>query len=198
MLDSGAASAADTYSATCGAELSLRSRRQQPDDGRQDRPDIGDVLASIDIPDPFDIQVLCDRIAAQRGRPLHLHSVPGVSGTDAPCGVWIATEKADHIFHEAATSPLHQDHIILHEIGHMLLGHRSILDGVQADGGGLFPDIDPATVVSLLTRASYGTEDERDAERLAGLIAGRAAASRSSKTPRSSVLRRLGDALSDS
>jgi hypothetical protein len=178
--------------------LPLRSRSQQPGDGRQDRPDIGEVLASIGIPDPpFDVRVLCDRIAAQRGRPLHLHSVPGISGTDAPCGVWIATEKADHIFHEAATSPLHQNHIILHEIAHMLLGHRSILNGVQADSGGLFPDIDPATVVSLLTRASYGTEDERDAERLAGLIAGKAAASRSSKAPHS-VLRRLGDALSDS
>ncbi|MFD5134002.1 hypothetical protein [Streptomyces olindensis] len=176
----------------------MRSRREQPGDGRQDRPDIGDVLASIDIPDPFDVHVFCDRIAAQRGRPLHLHSVPGISGMDAPCGVWIATEKADHIFHEAATSPLHQDHIILHEIGHMLLGHRSILDGVQTEGGGLFPDIDPATVVSLLTRTSYGTEDERDAERLAGLIAGKAAASRTSKPPRSSVLGRLGDALSDS
>ncbi|CAM5572744.1 Regulator component OS=Streptomyces aurantiogriseus OX=66870 GN=GCM10010251_59670 PE=4 SV=1 [Streptomyces aurantiogriseus] len=198
MLDSGAASAADMYNATCGAELSLRSRRQQPGDGRQERPDIGDALASIDIPDPFDVQVFCDRIAAQRGRPLHLHSVPGISGTDAPCGVWIATEKADHVFHEAATSPLHQEHIILHELGHMLLGHRSILDGVPTGGGGLFPDIDPATVVSLLTRASYGTEDERDAERLAGLIAGKAAASRTSKPPRGGVLRRLGDALSDS
>jgi hypothetical protein len=155
------------------------------------------VLASIGIPDPFDVQIFCDRIAAQRRRALHLHSVPGISGTDAPCGVWIATEKADHIFHEAATSPLHQDHIILHEIGHMLLGHRSIIDGVQS-AGGLFADIDPATVVSLLTRASYGTEDERDAERLAGLIANRAAASRTSKTARSSVLQRLGDALSDS
>ncbi|MEV7004666.1 hypothetical protein AB0N62_44895 [Streptomyces sp. NPDC093982] len=156
------------------------------------------MLGAIDIPHPFGIEVFCERIAAQRGRPLHLHSVPGVSGTDAPCGVWIATENADHIFHEAATSPLHQDHIILHEIGHMLLGHRSILDGVQTAGSGLFPDIDPVTVVSLLTRASYGTEDERDAERLAGLIAGKAAASRTSKKQRSSVLRRLGDALSDS
>ncbi|MFG3289785.1 hypothetical protein ACGF3G_13410 [Streptomyces sp. NPDC048179] len=177
--------------------MSLRSRREQPGDGRQDRPDFEDVLASIDIPDPFDAQVFCDRIATQRRRALHLHSVPGISGTDAPCGVWIATERADHIFHEAATSPLHQNHIILHEIGHMLLGHTSILDGVQSAGGGLFADIDPATVVSLLTRASYGTEDERDAERFAGLIAGKAA-SRTGKTARSSVLRRLGDALSDS
>ncbi|MFE7835915.1 hypothetical protein ACFU53_07610 [Streptomyces sp. NPDC057474] len=175
----------------------LRSRREQPGDGRQGRPDFEDLLASIEIPDPFDVQVFCDRIAEKRGRALHLHSVPGISGTDAPCGVWIATEKADHIFHEAETSPLHQDHIILHEIGHMLLGHTSILDGVQS-AGGLFADIDPATVVSLLTRASYGTEDERDAERFAGLIAGKAAASRTSKVTQSSVLQRLGDALSDS
>ncbi|WP_199847974.1 hypothetical protein [Streptomyces dysideae] len=176
----------------------MRRRREQPGDGRHGRPDFEDLLASLDIPDPFDVQVFCDRLAAQRGRALHLHSVPGISGTDAPCGVWIATEKADHIFHEAATSPLHQDHIILHEIAHMVLGHTSILDGVQSGGGGLFADIDPVTVRSFLTRPSYGTDDERDAERLAGLIASRVATSRTGKTSRSSVIQRLGDALSDS
>jgi hypothetical protein len=177
----------------------VRSRRKQPGNGRQGRPDFEDLLASIDIPEPFDVQVLCDQIATQRGRALHLHSVPGISGTDAPCGVWIATEKADHIFHEAATSPMHRNHIILHEIGHMLLGHTSIIDGVQSGGGGLFADIDPATVVSFLTRASYGTEDEREAERFAGLIASKAAtSSHNSKTTRSRVLQRLDDALSDS
>ncbi|MCN9240715.1 hypothetical protein NGF19_07875 [Streptomyces sp. RY43-2] len=178
----------------------MRSRREQPGTGRDGRPDLENLLASLDIPEPFDVQVLCNRIAAQRGRALHLHSVPGISGTDAPCGVWIATEKADHIFHEAATSPMHRDHIVLHEIGHMILGHTSIIDGVQPGSGGLFAEIDPATVVSFLTRASYGTEDERDAERFAGLIASKAAASssRNSKTARSSVLQRLDDALSDS
>ena len=81
----------------------------------------------------------------------------------------------------------------------MLLGHTSIIDGVQSEGRGLFADIDPATVVSFLTRASYGTEDEREAEQFAGLIASKAAApSRSSKTTRSRVLQRLDDALSDS
>ena len=187
-----------TYRDTFGAELALRSRREQPGNRRQGHPDFEDLLASIDIPEPFDVQVFCEQIATQRGRALHLHSVPGISGTDAPCGVWIATEKADHIFHEAATSPMHRDHIILHEIGHMLLGHTSIIDGVQSEGRGLFADIDPATVVSFLTRASYGTEDEREAERFAGLIASKAAAPSRSKTARSSVLQRLDDALSDS
>lgn len=179
--------------------MSLRSRREQAGAPRRGDPDFEDLLASIKIPQPFDIQVFCDTVAAERRRALHLHSVPGISGTDAPCGVWIATEKADHIFHEAATSPLHQDHIILHEIAHMLLGHASIIDEVRPGSGGLFPDIDPATVISVLNRASYATRDERDAERLAGLIANRADRShRNSRTAHDQVLQRLDNVLSDS
>ncbi|WP_175541351.1 hypothetical protein [Streptomyces aidingensis] len=180
--------------------MSLRNRRGRPEDEHRDRPEFEELLATIEIPDPFDIQIFCDRIAEQRGRPLHLHSLPGLAGADAPCGVWIATETSDHVFHEAATSPLHRDHIVLHEISHMLLGHTSIIDDIGGGGSGLFPHIDPDTVVSLLTRASYTSSDERDAERLAGLIAQKVAPSttRNSTTQRSQVLRRLDDALSDS
>ncbi|CDR10464.1 hypothetical protein [Streptomyces iranensis] len=179
--------------------MSLRNRREQPGDRRKARPDFEELLASIDIPEPFEIQVLCDKIAEQRGRALYLHSVPGISGTDAPCGMWIATDVADHVFHEAATTPLHRDHIILHEISHMLLGHGTITDGTQPGVSSLFSGIDPATVISLLNRASYATEDERDAERLAGLIAGKAELSSPRRRPmHHQVLRRLGNALGDS
>ena len=76
---------ADRYSATCGAELPLRSRRQQSGVGRQDRPDIGDVLASIDIPDPFDGQVLCDRIAAlAEGRIVSVGPIQDVLASGHP------------------------------------------------------------------------------------------------------------------
>ncbi|MFB4193374.1 hypothetical protein [Streptomyces carpaticus] len=175
------------------------SRHERPRGEARSREGFDDLLASIEIPTPFNIGDFCDRISEQRGRPLHLHSVPGISGSGAPCGVWIATEASDHIFHEAATSPLHRDHIVLHEVSHMLLNHRSIIDGIPSGNDNLFPDIDPATVVSFLNRTSYGRDDERDAERLAGLIAHKAASpTRNSKAERSQVLRRLDDALSDS
>jgi len=186
------------FSTKRGAQLSLRNRRKQPEDEPRDRRRFDRLLSSIDVPTPFDIQVFCDRIAAQRGRALYLHSVQGISGADAPCGVWIASETSDHIFYEAATSPLHRDHIILHEVSHMLLNHTSIIDGVRPGDRGLFPNIDPATVVSLLTRASYGNDDERDAERLASLINSKAApTSRNSTIVHDRALRRLDDALSD-
>ncbi|MFP8959321.1 hypothetical protein ACLIYP_01930 [Streptomyces nanhaiensis] len=181
-----------------GTRLSWHSRRKQPNGRPHGRRRFDELLSTIDVPDPFDIQVFCDRIATQRGRALHLHSVQGISGAEAPCGIWIASETSDHIFYEAATSPLHRDHIILHEVSHMLLNHTSVIDVDQPGDGGLFPDIDPATVVGFLARASYGSDDERDAERLAGLIANKAApATRNSTTAHDRVLRRLDDALSD-
>jgi hypothetical protein len=159
------------------------------------------LLNSVELPNPFDIQKFCDRISELRGRPLLLNSIPGIAGAEAPCGVWIATETTDHIFHEAATSPLHQNHIVLHEISHMLLGHTSILSGLQPPGARLFADIDPQTVASVLNRAAYGTADEREAERFAGLIARRADLSgrsnHSDRTADDPVLQRLDDALSD-
>lgn len=155
------------------------------------------MLGTVELPNPFDVRVLCDRIAAQRGRPIYLHPTDGISGTEAPCGTWLATDVGDHIFYEAATSPLHQTHIILHELSHMLLGHRSVLSGAAAPASNVFgSDIDPKTIQSMLARAAYTTADERDAEQLASLIADRVSLAPSTATVgRHDVLRRLHAAL---
>ena len=186
------------FSTRRGARLPLRSRRRNPNVEPYDRRRFDELLSTIEVPDPFDIQAFCDGIAARRGRALYLHSVQGFSGVEAPCGIWIASEAGDHIFYEAATSPLHRDHIILHEISHMLLNHTLAFDGVGPGVAGLFPDIDPDVVAGFLARAGYGSDDERDAERLASLIANKAApAARNSTSAHSRVLRSLDDALSD-
>lgn len=39
-------------------------------------------------------------------------------------GLWIPAETADYIFYTQFTHPIHQAHITLHEIAHMVLGHR--------------------------------------------------------------------------
>lgn len=172
-----------------------RHNRRSPDSA--DRPALGRLASALEISQPFDIQTFCRLLAEQRGRPLLLHSVPGISTSETPCGVWIATDQADHVFHEEATSPLHRDHIVLHEVSHMLLGHSSLLDGGPA--GALFTEVDSAVITAMLGRTSYGTEDERDAEVLAGLIAHRAGLLDSTTKPMpSGVLQRLDDALSDS
>jgi hypothetical protein len=38
-------------------------------------------------------------------------------------GLWIPAETADYIFYTRFTHPIHQVHITLHEIAHMVLGH---------------------------------------------------------------------------
>ncbi|MGP3924214.1 hypothetical protein [Streptomyces sp. 8N616] len=151
------------------------------------------ILREIELPQPFFVTALCDAIAMQRGRPLYLHPLPAESGPDIPSGVWIATETADHIFYEEQTSAFHRDHIILHEIGHMLCGHSM---PHLADESGLSPgrdQTDPDVVRGALKRTSYTTEQERQAEMVASLILEKS--SRMRDKPSSKHDRWLGSAL---
>src|SRR6478609_9224629 len=85
------------------------------------------IADSLEIPFPFTIEKLCQGIAEKRGRRIHIHAIEHEGAANsAPCGAWIALESSDHIFVESATSPLHRDHIILHELCHMLLGHSCL------------------------------------------------------------------------
>ena len=125
-------------------------------------------LRGIRVPSPFDLDAFCAEVADRRGRPLRRHAVPGLSA-DAPCGLWVGTDKADHVFYDPGTSPLHAEHIVLHELAHILSGHS----GADAGLARLFPDLDPATVRRVLGRVSYTTAQEREAEMMASLIRGR-------------------------
>jgi hypothetical protein len=130
------------------------------------RRDLRRRIAEFEIPRPFTIDALCARIAADRGRPLRLLPLPQLSGPGQPCGMWIATEKFDYIFHARGTSPLHQQNIVLHEIGHMLCEHT----GLGAGAASLLPLLDPAMVQRILARSRYSTPQEEEAELAAALI----------------------------
>ncbi|WP_280385886.1 hypothetical protein [Nocardia wallacei] len=72
-----------------------------------------------------------------------------------------------------ADTEWHADHILAHEIGHMLLGHGSTTPGGDTDDlplQALMPALDPASIRSVLRRQDYGTARERDAETFAGLV----------------------------
>ena len=158
-------------------------------------------LRGIRIPNPFDLDAFCTEVEARRGRPLLRRAVPGLS-SGAPCGLWIGTGQADHVFYDPGTSPLHAEHIVLHEVAHILMGHALSSPGVgqlapsepEPDGGDsalarLLPDLDPATVTRVLGRVSYSTAQEREAEMMASLIRGRSA-----RPPRT-TLGRVADAF---
>jgi hypothetical protein len=137
-----------------------------------------DVVAALDVPDPFDLDELIRRVAARRGRPIQL--MPFDTAPGDPVGIWIATRTKDYICYEAATSKLHREHIILHELGHVLCGHKSTGDSAAALASLLMPSLDPAVVRRALARTVYSDPDERQAELFATVVlagAGRATVS---------------------
>jgi hypothetical protein len=125
------------------------------------------IVDDLDIPDPSSVRELVRLLGQRRGRPIHL--VPLRLPADAPCGVWVSTRDFDVIFYEADTSPLHQEHIICHELGHLLCDHGAptIDDHVSRL---LLPDLDPELVQRVLGRTSYTAVEERQAEVVASLI----------------------------
>ena len=126
-------------------------------------------LRELELPVPFDVRVFCEGLARRRGRPILLRPLPRASGCT---GLWVATPAADVVFYEPETSPLHQEHIILHELCHLLLGHAPVGAPPRAQAGpaGLLPDLRPDAVRRMLHRAGYPTEEDREAELLASMI----------------------------
>ncbi len=98
------------------------------------------------------------------------------------CGVCISTASADYVYTPTGTTPFHREHIALHEIGHLLAGHRS---GVEvADlAKMLLPDLNPAVVRAVLGRTSYTSEQEREAEHFATLVMERSRPNRTGPRP---------------
>ncbi|GAA1909687.1 ImmA/IrrE family metallo-endopeptidase [Streptantibioticus ferralitis] len=150
-------------------------RTGQPATGRQLRRLRGAceaLLDSLSVPGTCDISELCAHLGARRGRPIRL--LPVELQSSQLYGLWIATDVADLIVYEAHTSKPHQEHIIAHELSHMLCGHHS---GGKIDDGTaeqLFPDISPDVVRGMLQRSGYSDHDEQEAETMASLILTRA------------------------
>jgi hypothetical protein len=130
------------------------------------------LVEDLEIPVPFDVHVLCARVAAKRGRSIELRAITMPAG--GPCGVWVSAAGRDFIFYERHTSGLHQEHIVLHEIGHFLSDHEasSVLDPDISRL--LLPDLDPLVVKRVLQRTHYSVDNEREAETIASLILERA------------------------
>jgi hypothetical protein len=134
---------------------------------RQLRRRCRSLLRELDIRPPLDVAALCANLADYRGRPIRLVDYP--FPVPGPFGVWLAMERADYIFYQRETSPAHQVHITLHEIGHLVADH----DGGGGDDellGLLSPGARPETVWRALRRTSYDTEQEHAAETVATLI----------------------------
>lgn len=124
-------------------------------------------LLELGLTTPFDAHLFCRSLGVRRGRPIHLCPVSIPTG---PCGLWIAGPTADHIFYEQQTSRLHQEHIILHELAHLIWEHDPTLVLSHELAGQLLPDLDPNMLRRILARTRYSALEEQHAEVLASLI----------------------------
>lgn len=154
------------------------------------------MLQDLGIQPPLKVDVLCRLLGAHRGRPIQLapYSLP----VPGPFGMWIATGSADYILYQKETSHAHQDHIILHEIGHILADHKSD-ESTDEAWQQMMPDISPDAIKKALRRTSYDEDHEREAELVATIILEWASVldQVTPQTPKDTSARRLQTALSD-
>lgn len=119
------------------------------------------LVDGLTLPRPFDLAAFVTGIT---DRPVHL--LPVDTALAGVCGLLIRTRKADYICYEQGTSPVHRNHIVLHEAAHLLMGHSSRI-------GDLMPELDPARLGQVLGRSGYSDQQEQEAEIVASLIAAR-------------------------
>lgn len=174
--------------------LSITDRREAALDLRQLRRRCEARLRELDVPEPFDVRIFCGMLAAGRGRPIALEPVNGFRG---PFGLWVASPKSDIVFYERETSAPHQDHIILHELCHILCGHSARPETSDMASAALFSALSPEIVRHVLQRAAYATEEEREAELMASLILARVTQTEQREQGDSATIRRLSATLED-
>ncbi|GFH37984.1 hypothetical protein [Streptomyces pacificus] len=138
-----------------------------------------DFVDGLGLPPVSDIRELVPFVEQYTGRPVELIPVtdaaalPQSLDAASPCGLWLATDTTDYVFHDATTSLAHQDVIIGHELGHILRRHHTVDGGFLAGVGtlgGILPDMTPALIRMLVGRTRYAEPDEVEAETIGSLL----------------------------
>jgi hypothetical protein len=112
-----------------------------------------------------------------------------------PCGLWVALPDGDVVFVEEETSAVHREHICLHELAHMICGHRGSHEPGLGHNQQLLPDLAPETVAAVLGRTSYEHEEEREAEAMATVLGIFMMPRGQGRSPSTTVLRELARTL---
>jgi Zn-dependent peptidase ImmA (M78 family) len=110
----------------------------------------------------FTLQSFTTWLEQRRGRKIEYHRRAMLS--PRLHGSWLAGEDRDFVFYEANTIPIHQLHICLHELGHMICGHSTVTIGRDAT---------PSDLEHVLLRSFHSDEEEKEAEALTELIQNR-------------------------
>lgn len=128
------------------------------------------LVAALGLPAPFDLAAMCVHVGEQRGKPIKLMAT-SMSMGGGLCGMWMGTAKSDYVFYEQDTTVVHQQHIVFHELGHILRGHPPArLLGTEL-AHALAPHVDTSgEVPRVLGRDAYTDDHEYEAELIATFI----------------------------
>jgi hypothetical protein len=132
------------------------------------------MIAKLDLGPDVDVYDLSAQLSDLRGRPLRL--VPFELPANAPEGFLVATGQEDFVVFEKQAVPVHQQQIILHELGHVLFEHDTETVLAEDAIALLMPSLDPALVQRILGREHTDSIAEQEAELSGTLIAERISA----------------------
>jgi hypothetical protein len=143
-----------------------------------------DLIGTLPLPRPFDIDRFLASLAEMRGRKIKL--IPGRLGADQPCGMLVSTTEIDYIYCASNMPPLQFQHTVMHEVGHLVFDHCTSASDcgetprVAGDDALrlLLPTLSPALVRRILGRTVYATDQEREAELFASLVLARVSSTR--------------------
>lgn len=124
-----------------------------------------EFVESLGLPPATSVRDLVPFVEAKIGEPIHIAPHDRTDGT-LPCGMVIRRGEGNFIGYDPETSPAHQDHIIAHELAHLLLGHRGAApaDDFELDL------LDDELLVTVLGRTDYDEDPERLAEGVGTLL----------------------------
>lgn len=133
---------------------------------------VADVTGAAGITGVAGITAVCEQVGRRRGRTIRL--APMELEEPLLHGLWIALPDTDVIVYRTNTSGPHQEHIIAHELSHIICEHDfGALPG-PAVPASLLPDAGPDLVRGSLQRSAYDDRAEQEAEMMASLILARA------------------------
>lgn len=139
------------------------------------------ALDLLPIRRPWSIDRFIAEISIDRQRPISIHELPeSLSGEIS--GMWFPTARADLIYIRTDAEGEYREHIICHELAHIVLAHHADVDTVPVAeylqrqmpdlGAGMLSYLQP--LAPCLTRTNFVSPVERQAEWLATLILARA------------------------
>lgn len=131
---------------------------------------VREIEHEVGIPDPWSVNEFLDGLERFQGHDIDLCAVVWLPGEST--GAWQHYPDHDVIAYAANTSPLHQDLIILHEVGHLVSNHRGRCVLSEEEAQRRAPDLAPAAFAHLLDRVNGATE-EHEAEMMATMILAR-------------------------